>query len=341
MKKLRLLLYPFALIYGCVVCLRNWFFSLGVLKSLPIPGKSITIGNLSVGGTGKSPLTEYLIAFFLESDVSVTTLSRGYGRKTKGFLEVFENDTAEKSGDEPLMYKRKFGSRIHVVVCEERGVAVEKIRQDRQDLILLDDAFQHRKVQAGINILLTTWSDPFFSDHLLPAGNLREGISGLKRAQLLIVTKCPSSLSEEQKENFLKHINFNRNNVYFATVDYAQPINPEGKEVSLPQHVLLVTGIANPSPLFAELQKTSIVEHLRFPDHHVFNTEDLQRIHDNFDTFASSDKAIITTEKDFVRISSHPLFLSHAQNWIIQPIEVKIDRELDFKKRLKEYVTEI
>lgn len=283
-------------------------------------------------------MTEYLVELFLNENVEVQTLSRGYGRKSRGFLEVFENSTTHQCGDEPLVYKDKFKDRIRVFVGEDRAAAVQRIREESNGLIILDDAFQHRKVTAGFNIVLTTWSAPYFRDHLIPAGNLREGKSGIKRADLLVVTKCPNPTDLKEKEFYIKKLNIPRERIFFASIDYCPLINASGEPRDLPKNVLLVTGIANPTPLIKHLETRSKIHHLKFPDHHSFNEDDLKRIHDIFNSFASVDKAIVTTEKDFVRIAGSETFERYKQNWLIQPIKTVIDRENDFKETVIEYV---
>ncbi len=343
MRQFRLLLLPFAWIYGTITAVRNLLFDCGFFKSYPIPGKSICVGNLSVGGTGKTPHVAYL-AKLLKDSTKTTLLSRGYGRKTQGFILANSNSTGSEIGDEPKIYVSRFYPEVHVVVCEKRAVGVQKIQElfPENQLIILDDAFQHRAVQAGLNILLTDFSDLYSDDHVLPAGNLREWKSGRKRADLLIVTKCPKNLSEIEKKKIADKLTFNSEKTFFSTIQYGNLI-PFGKPVDFNfKNVLLVTGIANYTPLLNELKKKYQVESISFSDHHDFSLEDIERIHQKFDTFATESKAIITTEKDFMRLSDK-LNSSKLQDypWLYQEIEVEIDRKDIFNKTIVQYVNSI
>lgn len=337
MNFLRLLLFPFGLIYGGVTKFRNWLFDLGIKGSYTIPGKSICIGNLSVGGTGKTPHVAYL-AQLLQSDFSIHILSRGYGRQTRGFLEVFPDSNAESVGDEPLLYASHFPD-VRVAVCESRKTGIQHLRSiEIPDVLLLDDAFQHRAVKAGMNILLTQFEHPYFSDFMLPAGNLREWKSGKSRADIVIVTKCPENLSSETKKRYVKRLKFDPKSVYFSRIVYGKII-PFHTNYSTFQSVLLVTGIANPTPLQTYLEKNYTVELLKFPDHHDFTLEDIQKIHKKFDTFASENKVIVTTEKDFMRLKKNEFkTLIQQKPWFYQSISVQIDRESEFNERIQHYV---
>src|SRR6218665_1118198 len=248
MRNLRLLLLPFNLIYGIIVFIRNWSYTMGWKKSVEIPGKSICIGNITVGGTGKSPLTKEITALLLEEHPVI--LSRGYGRQTKGLHIASSNSTALEIGDEPMMYWSYFQRQVPVVVSEQRILGVEWIRKNYPDApILLDDAFQHRAVKAGLNIVLMTFDRPIFKDFTFPAGNLREFRSGVKRADIVVVTKCPENLSEVQKLEFYQKLSVSKENIYFSKVVYNPP-TPIGESTwrNL-KHIVLITAIAQPEPL--------------------------------------------------------------------------------------------
>jgi tetraacyldisaccharide 4'-kinase len=299
MKLLRKLLLPFSWIYGSVLALRNLFFDLGWFESKSYSKPIICIGNLSTGGTGKSPMIEFLIDF-LKEEYQVAVLSRGYKRKSTGFKEVFLNSTVEEVGDEPLQFKKKFPNTT-VAVCVNRQEGIEKLKI-KADVILLDDAFQHRKVKASTNILLTTFNDLFYKDFVLPAGNLRESKAGARRADVIVVTKCPEKVSyarlqEIQFEMKLKP----HQRIYFSKIGYAK--NMIGISETLPLTYLLekeftlVTGIANPKPLVNFLKENKFnFKHKKYPDHHHFTTSEIDDL--------KGKEIILTTEKDFVRLQS-------------------------------------
>lgn len=341
----RILLFPFSLIYGCITAIRNLLYNQGVKKSYPIPGKSIVIGNLSMGGTGKSPHTLYLWGF-LKQNHEVAILSRGYGRQTKGLIEVEQKHTSTEVGDEPLMFKKRVGDHAQVIVSESRENGVDFIRSCRENsVILLDDAFQHRKVQAGFSILLTDYNNPFYADHVVPAGTLREWKCGKNRADCIIVTKCPESLPESEKQIISQKLNFggreNKKQVFFSQIIYGDLIS-FGKEISEQTNVLLVTGIANPQLLKNHLKRFCKVESIIFPDHHQFTSLDLAKIYTKFDTFTSQNSIIVTTEKDFVRLETI-LTDSDKQKypWYYQSIAVKLDKEEEFNTLINNYVDTI
>jgi len=297
MNGLRKLLLPFSLVYGSILALRNLFYDKGWFKSKSYATPIICIGNLSIGGTGKSPMIEYLISF-LKEDYKVAVLSRGYKRKTIGFREVTINSKAEDVGDEPLQFKQKF-SEIIVVVCANRQEGIEKIRI-KADVILLDDAFQHRKVSASTNVLLTTFNDLYVHDMILPVGNLRESKRGAKRADLVMVTKCPEKHSYAKLQEIQYILNLrSEQKIYFSKISYDESIY--GISETLPLNYLLdknftlVTGIANPKPLVEFLKQNQFnFEHKKFPDHHYFSNSEIKNLKEK--------EIILTTEKDFVRL---------------------------------------
>lgn len=339
MHLLRWLLYPVSLIYGSVTFLRNKFYDWGIFKSFQVPKKSICVGNLSTGGTGKTPHVAY-IADFLKDRSKTAILSRGYGRNTRGFQWVKPNSSASEVGDEPLFYACQFSSNVHVAVCEKRANGVKRIIHDHpeSDLIILDDAFQHRAVSAGFNILLTDFNRPFYHDHILPAGNLREWRSGKKRAHCVIVTKCPSDLDTTSRNVIKKKIGTDTERIFFSRIYYVNPI-AFSQEVESPLNVLLVTGIANAAPLVEHLKNYYHIEHLEYGDHYAFTAADIREIHQKFDTFASEPKMILTTEKDFMRLKDQVQDWKLDQYpWYYQPISIQIEEEEKFKALINRYV---
>jgi len=311
MNLLRKILFPFAILYGLITSIRNFLFDKGILKSYFFDIPIIAVGNLSIGGTGKTPQIEYLIRL-LSPKYKVATLSRGYKRKSKGFVLADSNSNAEILGDEPFQFYKKFNN-IQVAVDVDRKNGIEQLlsQTEKAEVILLDDAFQHRKVKAGFYILLTSYGDLYSDDCMLPTGNLRESRSGAKRANVVIVTKCPPNLSIEEKDRIKAKLKLESNQeLYFSFIDYDDSIYSEDKTMKVDEirnvNKLLLAGIAKPEPFFAYLQ-TQNDEKLVFPDHHHFVEKDLLEINNK-----SENKIIITTEKDFVRlkdsITSEQLF---------------------------------
>lgn len=334
----RIVLIPFSWLYALVVTIRNRMFDTGIKKSQPIPGASICIGNITVGGTGKSPLTAYIAQLF-EGENPVI-LSRGYGRKTQGLHIAGPDSSASDIGDEPMMYWTSFNHEIPVVVAEKRQLGVDWIREHYPgSLILLDDAFQHRAVKAGLNLLLMTYDRPVFKDFVFPAGNLREPRSGMKRADIALVTKCPKNLPEEKKILFREKIPVKTGNIFFSEVIYGELKGLFGAVWENFDQLILVTGIAQPEPLYRFLAENHRVESINFPDHHSFTREDIQQIQQKVATFAHQRCAVVTTEKDAVRFAEWQQVIKESKiPFFVQSISLKIDREEDFKALLKNYV---
>ena len=331
---IQILLAPFSLLYGIGVSLRNSFYNRGLLKGVEFNVPVISVGNLSVGGAGKTPHIEYLIRL-LKDYLEVATLSRGYRRKTKGFLAVESRMNAEQVGDEPLQYKRKFPN-IQVTVSESRTFAIPKIMMDRPDTqaILLDDAFQHRSVRPGLNILLTEYSRPFTRDYLLPSGRLREWRAAYQRADIIIVTKCPMQLSPEQKESMIQEINpLSHQKIYFSYYEYRSPyyiFNPSYQLKLKPDmDVLLISAIANTDYLVEYLDsRANSVQILEYEDHHYFTKYDVGQLKAKFDQMESSKKVILTTEKDAMRLELHRQFLIQDRIPVFSiPVEVQFHFE--------------
>ena len=316
---LRKLLIPFAILYGFITSLRNFLYDQGILKSYFFQIPVIAVGNLNVGGTGKTPQIEYLIRL-LSPHYKVATLSRGYKRKSNGYVLADANVNAEILGDEPFQYFKKFPN-IQVAVDVNRRNGIEQLlkQKEKPEIILLDDAFQHRKVKAGFYILLTAYDDLFCDDYMLPTGNLRESRSGAKRANVIIVTKCPANISELEQERIKKAIGLDLP-IFFSSVFYDDKVfsvddNLEVSKVKPIQKVLLA-GIAKPKPFFDYLQADTD-EIMTYSDHHHFNESDILTIKSR-----AIDKIIITTEKDFVRLNAKILakqlyYLPIKSNFVI------------------------
>lgn len=324
---LRLALYPFALLYGAAIWLRNRCFDLQIFRTQPIPGKSICIGNISVGGTGKSPHVAYLIAQ-LYTQFELQVLSRGYGRKTSGFILVDDSKTPQDVGDESCMLYAQFKKQAQFAVCENRNYGIQRLRSEKPtSLILLDDAFQHRWVQAGLNLVLTTFDQALHKDALLPAGLLREPISGLRRADALIVTKCPQ-FDTFDTVAFAKHYKKWHIPVFFSRYVY-QPLTSLTHEVTHIKDVLIVSAIAKPGYLDDAFAQSVRKQHISYSDHHDYTQSNVNEIHQFFDTFATANSAIVTTAKDWVKIQSllspedqkkYPWYLlTFELEWLDQP----------------------
>ncbi|MFM7472535.1 MAG: tetraacyldisaccharide 4'-kinase [Crocinitomicaceae bacterium] len=338
---LRRLLFPISLIWWIVNCVRNFLYDTSLLKSYNIPHKSIVVGNLSVGGTGKTPMVIYLTKLLSEKH-ELQILSRGYGRKTNGYLLVNEDHTSIDVGDEPLLYFNKFKKNTAIAVSENRADGVRQLRKIQpKSVVILDDAFQHRKIKAGFSVLLTTYNSLFSHDFLLPAGNLREGRSGAKRSDIIVVTKCPLNMTEIETCKVKSSLSKYNKPIYFSCISYSDPIS-FGNSAYCSKNVLLVTGIAKPEPLIEFLSETSRVEHISYPDHHNFSANEIQKIHEKIDTFVSEKWSIITTEKDYMRLLpfKEKFGLSNYP-WFYIPIEMKIENENDFNQLIIDYVRTI
>ncbi len=301
MQWLRFLLFPFAVCYDGITRLRNLAFDRGVLKQRVYDIPVIAVGNLSTGGTGKTPMVEYLVRQLRGKKIAV--LSRGYGRKTKGYLELHSNHRTDEVGDEPLQIKLKFPD-VTVAVCEKRVDGINQLLKNHQlDLILLDDAYQHRYVKASTYILLTDYSKPYFKDFVLPTGNLRESRKGAKRASTIVVTKCPSNLSDHLKTGYVNAIKPQPDQqVLFSSISYDNKVIGMQKTIQLkdlPKNFTVVTGIANAITFIEFLSDYGSFNHLNYGDHHHFTDADI-------DTIATSD-FVITTEKDYVRLLPYQL----------------------------------
>lgn len=344
-RLLRILLFPISVLYGVVMALRNVLFSIGIFESKSFDVPIVSIGNITVGGTGKTPHTEYVINLLKEkSDIAV--LSRGYGRKTKGFVEVDVDSTAELCGDEPCQMKRKF-SQQSVVVCENRREGITQIlKRFKPDVVVMDDAYQHRWVKPGLSILLVDYNRPIFKDFIMPTGELREFSCGSQRADVVIVSKCPSDISEGEKRYYNEKLRIEDNqNLFFSSFVYGvlMPVFSAHRAEGLKDcEVVLLTGIANPKPLMAYVEELGArVSVLSFPDHYQFTSQDMDTIVDSLLALDPQNRCIVTTEKDAVRLRSGldvPQLIK--ENLFYIPIQVEVlEKELELHKIIESYVT--
>ncbi len=351
----KLLLYPVSMLYGLVVYFRNTLYDLNIFKSKEFDVTVISMGNITVGGTGKTPHVEYLVDL-LKEKFQVATLSRGYKRKSKGFFLVNNDSTVREVGDEPLQIKRKF-SDVTVSVCENRVEGVEKLlasdNQKSPDVILLDDAFQHRKIMPVINILLIDYNRPLKNDSLLPVGSLRENASQLRRANIIIFSKCPPAevtpIMRRVMQNDVGLKPYQA--MFFTTYEYGKMVPVfGGKELGTDFYkkhsyaILIVTGIAYPRLIPEYLKQfTTETEIINFPDHHNFSDVDIRTIMGKFGQLKSEKKIIITTEKDAVRFAELPDLDEQFKNSLYYlPVKVKfLDEEGKlFNKKILNYVGE-
>ncbi len=312
----RKILWPLVPLYALVTAIRNKLFDLGWLKSHGFEIPVIVVGNISTGGTGKTPCVEFLISQL--PDLKIGFVSRGYGRSTKGLRIISPSDSPSEIGDEPWQIMNKF-PQLKGAVSEKRVRGIEALLERYQlDVIILDDAFQHRYVKGDVNILLTTWSDPYYKDHLLPAGNLRESRGSVKRADIIIITKCPTDMDDKQKQSFLSSLNIQYQSTYFSSVRYGSLKSSTGKLWhDQGVEVVLLTGIANPLLLKEQVQSQFVLKsHLAYGDHHSFSPNDIKQLE-------NSSLPIITTEKDWARLK--PLVSdSLAKRIYVWPIEMHI-----------------
>lgn len=304
----RFALFPFSILYGFVTSIRNLFFDWGFFLSRSFSVPVIAVGNLSVGGTGKTPQIAYLIDL-LQKDFKVAVLSRGYKRKSQGFVLASSEVSVEELGDEPYFFYKKFPLTI-VAVDENRSHGIQKLLECHPEIevVLLDDAFQHRKVKASFYTLLTSYDELYTSDFMIPTGNLREPRSGAKRANAILVTKCPLEISTEERQRILQKIAPTAlQKVFFTKISYAPFVVSESDQIPVASlrnfAVVLLTGIANPTPLLAYLTDQQVdFTHLSYPDHHSFDAADLQAIQKTFAAVEGEKKLLLTTEKDAMRL---------------------------------------
>ncbi len=328
-KPIRILLLPFSLVYGLIIYFRNWMFDRNLFRSATFNLPIICIGNLSMGGTGKSPMVEFLIGK-LQYQFRLAVLSRGYKRKTRGYALAGPQSTALEIGDEPMQFFNKFPD-LTIAVGEERVFAIPQLLHDKPDTrgIILDDAFQHRWVTAGFNIVLTDYNNLYTRDWFLPTGDLRDLKKSARRADIIVVTKCPPDLSLAEKNQLIKEIRPTpKQHIFFSAISYGQPyqvITRETWKMNKSTEVILITGIASPGPLKKHLEdKFNGYDELAFSDHHIFTIDDLNYILKKFNQIRSPAKILLTTEKDAVRLQKFsqqlrdlPFFVMPIQSVIL------------------------
>ncbi|HEV7347176.1 tetraacyldisaccharide 4'-kinase [Telluribacter sp.] len=324
------ILDPLGWLYGSITALRNKLYDRGTFTSFEPPQFTVSVGNLTVGGTGKTPLIEYLICL-LKNDAPLATLSRGYGRRSRGFLVAQPGTSARDLGDEPLQYFQKFGDLVTVTVCEDRAAGSRQIQElyPEISLLLLDDAYQHRGIRPHVNILLNDYNRPFYEDNPFPAGYLREGRAGARRADAVVVSKCPVGISEEEKGVIRRKIStYTRSGVpvFFASVRYEQPVGYLSQRVARPEAVVAMAGIARPEPFLNYLNNNfKVLKEVIYPDHHDYRQTDLE-------TGLKSIKKgtfVITTEKDMVKLRPLAEAAGVAGHFLYLPIGMDFgtDRE--------------
>jgi len=341
-----ILLYPFSILYGFIVFIRNKLFDWKIFSSISFETPTICVGNLTVGGVGKTPHVEYLIRL-LSHTHNIATLSRGYKRKTKGFIKANKDTTHIDIGDEPLQYHLKF-PKIQVNVDEDRVHGIKQIEKsnDNINVILLDDAYQHRSVKAGLNILITEYNDLYINDSILPSGRLRESKRGSSRANIIIVSKTPEKLSQSEMKTISKDLSYKSyQSLFFSYVKYTEiiPFTKNIVQYNNKTSVLLLTGIVNPIPLLNHLKKQfNCVDHLEFSDHHNYTLQDINTINSTFNNIKNENKLIITTEKDLMRLSL-PEISKNLQNLPLYYIPIKIcfheSEKNNFDSQIIKYVT--
>ena len=351
---IKFLLYPFSVLFGIITSIRNSLYDFDVLKSKRFDVPIISIGNITVGGTGKTPHVEYLVSL-LKDKFETAVLSRGYKRKSKGFIEVQADSKVTTVGDEPLQIKTKFPE-VVVAVCENRATGVEKILSSQNiktpDVFILDDAFQHRRISPDVNILLIDYNRPLKNDFLLPTGHLRESSNEIKRADIIIFTKCSGEITSIMRRIMKNEVCLKPyQELYFTTLEYGR-ITPvfSGKELhdefidKKNFAVLAVTGIASPVLIYKHIEKfSSQIETLKFPDHHNYSEKDISKIFGKFENIKSENKIIVTTEKDAMRFKSlGNLPEGFKESLYYLPFKVKFlnNEENLFNKKMLNYVGE-
>ncbi|MEG2219468.1 MAG: tetraacyldisaccharide 4'-kinase [Muribaculaceae bacterium] len=349
-----LLLVPLSKIYGWVMALRNKFFDWGIFKQESFDIPVVVVGNIAIGGTGKTPHVEYLISI-LCSNYKIGVISRGYKRHTKGFVMASATSTPNTIGDEPYQIMKKFFGRISLAVCENRRHGIHELLKinPQIDLILLDDAFQHRYVKPSVAIVLMEYNRPVFNDKLLPLGRLRESVAGLNRAEMVIVTKCPQDLKPMDFRIMKNNLNlFPSQQLLFSKYKYGNLVSvfpdysmymPYMEWMKNDDSILAITGIANPKPFVKYIKSFEAkVKVIHFADHHNFDRSDLDLITTKFNQLTGEKKLIITTEKDAVRLANNPYFpTSIKANVFYLPIEVDFIPydDVDFRDAFEKEIT--
>lgn len=344
--KIRYLLFPFSFFFGIITFIRRKLYKKGIIASYTPPLPVIGIGNLRVGGTGKTPHAEYIIR--LLDSFRMGFISRGYGRRTKGYISVNQfvsGITPENIGDEPMQIHLKYPG-VPMAVSEKRSLGIQNLINQYPDLdgIIMDDVYQHLQVSPGLMILLTEYGDPYFNDHLLPAGNLRESVSAAGDADIVLVTKTPSAITENEKSIFRQRLKLRPSQYcFFSTYIYKEPVPKNEKafttELSEDTPVILLTGIAKPDSLYHYLStRYSDIRHFRFPDHHSFTLSDIEKIQHYIARQNWNNYLLVTTEKDYMRLSGFKKIISLLPVFVME-IEVHIlDEEKKFNTLIQDYV---
>jgi len=329
MKLIKKIIYwKLSLQFYLITFLRNKFYDFGLIKSFSFEIPVISVGNLAVGGTGKTPMVEFLIKKFSHK-YNIAVLSRGYKRKTKGFIIASKKDNATTIGDEPFQYYSKFKN-IKVAVDKKRKRGIKKLINTGIDMIILDDAFQHRKVIPTYSILLSDYSNLYFDDYLLPMGNLRESKSGYKRADSIIITKCPENLSENKRQNLIDKINLKYNqHIFFSKIKYSEELFSANNSINISklsnQRVDVITGILNSENLIKHLEeKGLLINHFKYSDHYNYKEKDILKLKDNL---------IITTEKDYTKLRKFKL-----ENLYYLPISMEVLAEKTLIEKIEEKI---
>ena len=323
MKVLGFILFPFAVLYDLITASRNRLYDLGLKPASEFDVPVISVGNLAVGGTGKTPMIEHLIRLF-SPDHKVATLSRGYGRSSKGIRIASSKDSASTLGDEPFQFYKKFHRKVVVAVGEERALAIPHILQSHAvDVILLDDAFQHRRVKPSFQILLTDYHNRFTHDYLMPTGKLRESKVGARRADAIVVTKCPHTISNDEMMTIDDEIRKVASApVFFCSIRYGELISFKASETLGDKPVILLSGIANANPLEEYVRKNyKLLKHCRFSDHHFYTTDEIRKI---CQEASAGNAAVMTTEKDAAKLQSDQFnSITSEVSFFYLPIEVE------------------
>ncbi|MEX2514160.1 MAG: tetraacyldisaccharide 4'-kinase [Cyclobacteriaceae bacterium] len=346
-----MLLTPFAILYDGITAFRNKMFDAGLKKSIGFDIPTVVVGNLAVGGTGKTPMIEFLIRKLM-NNYQIAVLSRGYGRKTKGFLMANDHSGPEDIGDEPYQVYDKFGAHIKVAVGEERVLAIPMILANapETEVILLDDAYQHRYLKADLNILLTAYAQPFYKDKLLPSGRLRESKKNADRAGLVVVTKCPKHTSESTKSQMGQQVSLYTKPgipIIFAGLKYGQPYPMNGKDKNMSESLILVTGIVSHQPILEELAgRFRILKVFNFPDHHAYTHNDILKIQLFYKKYRKDQPSILTTEKDAVKLKDEkfhgvleglPLFVLPVEMSLVERDEALLLNMIEDKIKSKTF----
>ena len=339
---MRLLLYPFSVIFNTIITIRNWLFDYNLFPSNSHPIPIICIGNLSIGGSGKTPHTNYIINL-LKKHYSVAVLSSGYGRTSRGFKYVKNTDSAKDVGDEPLLYKHKYPN-IIVAVEKDRNKGVKKIMNDfpEIDVILLDDGLQHRWINPGLKIVITSYQKPYFNDYLFPFGSLRENKSGANRSDIIIVSKCPENMNPIAKKGIKSELYlFANQSAFFSSIKYSNlkcMTSPELLANFKGYSITLVTGIADPSLIIDYLKNNEQkIRHLNFADHHKYTLSDIKKILSEYKEDKSIKKLILTTEKDAVKLMEFENRFGGVKVYLL-PINIAFERQEEFEKQIINYV---